>query len=123
MLNKIVLVVEDEVNILKNIVTILQLSGYHCLQATNGKEAIEILINNQLPNIILSDVMMPEMNGFELLDYVLKSEKLSNIPFCFLTALADVIEIDKGLAVGAKAYITKPFSTKDLINTINLHSL
>jgi DNA-binding response OmpR family regulator len=119
MVTKIILVVEDEPNILRNLTTILEISGYKCLSANNGSQAVELLKNNT-PHLVLCDVMMPEMNGFDLLEYILSTPSLSQISFCFLTALADVIEIDKGLELGAKAYITKPFVVKDLLQKVKL---
>ena len=105
--NQLILVVEDEVSILNNICTILQISGYNCVKANNGIEAIEIL-KNQIPNLILCDVMMPEMDGFEVLKNILNNPTTQDIPFCFLSARADVVDIDNGLQIGAKGYITKP---------------
>lgn len=114
---KTILVIEDEISILNNICTILQISGYNCLQASNGKLALEI-ITNQIPDGILCDVMMPEMNGFELLKAIKENPNLQAIPFCFLSARADVVDIDFGLSVGANSYLTKPFLAKDLIETV-----
>ncbi|MCX6210411.1 MAG: response regulator [Bacteroidetes bacterium] len=115
--SKTILVVEDEPFILNNICTILEISGYSCSKAGNGQEALEVL-QHQIPQLILCDVMMPVMNGFELLEHLQSSENLSSIPFCFLSARADVIDIDNGLSIGAKAYITKPFLAKDLLQTV-----
>lgn len=116
--SKTILVVEDETSILNNICTILQVSGYNCLKASNGLQALEIL-ETTIPSLILCDVMMPEMNGFEFLEHVMKNQLTQKIPFCFLTARADVIDIDNGLSIGAKAYITKPFQIKDLLSTVS----
>lgn len=112
-----VLVVEDEVLILNNICTILQMFGYHCITANNGLQALDAL-KNATPHLILCDVMMPEMNGFELLQTILANTQTQQIPFCFLTARADVVDINYGLSTGAKGYITKPFLAKDLLHTV-----
>ena len=113
----IVLVIEDEQSILNNICTILQISGHTCLKANSGATALTIL-ETETPHIILCDVMMPEMDGFEVLKYVRTNPSTEKIPFCFLSARADVTDIDYGLAIGANGYITKPFSAKDLLSTI-----
>lgn len=118
MQNKIVLIIEDEPIILNNISTILQLSGCTCHKAANGVEALSLL-QTLTPNLIMCDVMMPDMNGFEVLQYVQQQPQLKHIPFCFLSARADVVDIDNGLALGAAAYITKPFLAKDLLATVN----
>lgn len=114
-----ILIVEDELSIANNISTILKLYNHNCTHMANGKLAMEYLESeNNLPNIILSDVMMPEVDGFELLKFVMGNEKTKNIPFCLLSARADVIDINFALDKGASAYITKPFTAKDLIKTI-----
>ncbi len=117
MKNITVLVIEDEVAILNNICTILQISGYTCIKASNGAIGLEALSTNN-PNIILCDVMMPEMDGFEVLKNVRGNTATQTTPFCFLSARADVVDIDYGLSLGANGYITKPFSAKDLIETV-----
>lgn len=116
--NTIVLVVEDDAFILNNICTILEISGYSYLKASNGKQAFEILQENE-PHLIICDVMMPEMNGFELLQLLQSNTATAKIPFCFLSARADILDVDYGLAIGANAYITKPFLAKDLLTTID----
>ncbi len=115
--NNLVLVIEDETSILNNICTILQISGYNCIKASNGKEGLEQLATHQ-PQLILCDVMMPEMDGFEVLKNVRENETTQAIPFCFLSARADVVDIDFGLSLGANGYVTKPFSAKDLLETV-----
>jgi CheY-like chemotaxis protein len=117
MRNILVLVIEDELAILNNIVTILQISGYNCIKANNGIDGLQQL-ENQQPQIILCDVMMPEMDGFEVLKKVKENPKTAQIPFCFLSARADVVDIDFALSIGANGYITKPFSAKDLLETL-----
>ena len=112
-----VLVIEDETNILNNICTILQISGFNCIKASNGVEALQQL-SIQQPQLILRDVMMPQMDGFEVLQNVRENPATDSIPFCFLSTRADVVDIDHGLSIGANGYITKPFSAKDLLETV-----
>lgn len=116
--NITILVVEDEAFILNNICTILEISGYNYLKASNGKQAFEILQDNK-PHLIICDVMMPEMDGFELLKLLQSDITTVDIPFCFLSARADIIDVNNGLATGAKAYITKPFLAKELLETVD----
>ncbi len=112
-----ILIVEDELAILNNICTILEISGYTCLKANSGSQALQLL-ETLTPNLILCDVMMPEMDGFELLQKLRENEKTKPIYFCFLSARADILDIDYGLSLGANGYITKPFSAKDLVQTV-----
>jgi CheY-like chemotaxis protein len=113
-----VLVVEDEPQLLQNISSILDLFGFTVLQATNGKHGLAEALQH-IPDIILSDVMMDEMNGFELLEQLKLNPITANIPFVFLSARADIIDKDKGMNEGANAYLTKPFNSKELVSTIN----
>lgn len=117
MKNALVLIIEDEVAILNNISTILQISGYTCIKASCGAAALQVLLT-QIPDIILCDVMMPEMDGFEVLKNIRENIATQHTPFCFLSARADVVDIDFGLSLGANGYITKPFTAKDLVATI-----
>jgi CheY-like chemotaxis protein len=117
MSNPLVLVIEDEAAILNNICTILQISGYNCVKASNGIEGL-LQIEKQHPSLILCDVMMPEMDGFEVLKQLRENPNTTTIPFCFLSARADVVDIDFGISLGANGYLTKPFLAKDLVKTV-----
>ncbi len=82
---KTVLVIEDEANILLNICTILQISGYSCIKASNGIDALQLL-STQQPHLILCDVMMPQMDGFEVFAKLKADSLTCNIPVVFVTA-------------------------------------
>jgi CheY-like chemotaxis protein len=112
-----VLVIEDEVNLLQNISSILGLYGFSVLQANNGEQGLALA--NELPNIIVCDIMMEGLSGFDVITQVRGNPATQHIPFIFLTAWADVNEKEKGLALGAQAYLTKPFVAKDLVKAIN----
>lgn len=112
-----ILIIEDELAILNNISTILEISGFTCLKANSGVQALQ-LFETLMPHLILCDVMMPEMDGFEVLQKLRENELTKNIPFCFLSARADILDIDYGLSLGANGYITKPFTAKDLVQTV-----
>ncbi len=112
-----VLVIEDEPMLLMNIAMILELHGFNVLKAPSGKEGLAIAEQN-LPNLILCDVMMEGMDGFEVLKNVRSNQQLHTTPFIFLTAFADVQDKEKGMAATAQAYLTKPFVAKELVETI-----
>jgi DNA-binding response OmpR family regulator len=113
-----ILVIEDEDFLRNNIERMLQLKGYNCITAANGKLGIEVL-QTAMPDIIVCDVMMPEMDGFEVWDNVRNNPKTQLIPFIFLTARADAIDKIRGAELGANQYLTKPFSIVDLLNAIH----
>jgi len=111
---KTILVVEDQFLLLQNIIFILELNGFKTLKASDGMEGLHIATTYK-PDLILSDLMMENMSGYELLEKLKEDPSTQNIPFIFLTARADVIDKDKGLGAGARAYLTKPFGAKELV--------
>ncbi|MCF6270693.1 MAG: response regulator [Melioribacteraceae bacterium] len=114
---KKILVVEDDTVLRENITIILE-EEYSVIEAENGSKAISILEQDQNFDLILSDIMMPNVDGYELYDYTKSSEILSDIPFIFLTARADYSSIRKGMNLGVDDYIIKPFAIDDLLNGI-----
>ena len=108
-MNKI-LIVEDEKSINRLIKINLSDAGYSCLCAFDGKEAIELIDHNHF-DLILLDIMLPEINGYELMEYIRPLE----IPVIFLTAKSDVKDRVKGLKLGAEDYIAKPFEIIELV--------
>ena len=106
-----ILLVEDNVNIAKGLVYSLEQKGYKIIHTENIKKTIDILNNKQIDLIIL-DISLPDGNGFSLYEMEIKHK---NIPTIFLTARDEEDDIVKGLELGAEDYITKPFSTKELI--------
>ncbi len=115
---KKILVVEDETSIREDLRMILSINNYEVLSAENGKEALEI-IKNTIPDLILSDIMMPVMDGYELLSEILKNKSTADTPFLFLTAKTDTREQRAGMALGADDYITKPFHLEELLQAID----
>lgn len=111
------LVVEDEPNLLMGIRDILELDGYEVNLARNGQQALEFLqqAGNKLPDLIVSDIMMPYMDGFELLQEVRKRENWLSIPFIFLTAKGEKADIQSGKMLGVDDYLVKPFDADDLL--------
>lgn len=114
---KKVLIIEDNPDVRENLAEILTLGGYHALTAENGKMGVEKALQES-PDLILCDVMMPELDGFGVLHILSKQAKTSDVPFIFLTAKAEKDDFRKGMSLGADDYITKPFDDVQLLQTI-----
>ena len=107
-----ILVVEDNVDLLRLMKRLLQ-PRYHVLTAGNGREALQLIQTNRV-DIVISDVMMPEMDGYELTDHIKQNEIYSHLPIILLTAKTTEDDKQKALLTGADAYIVKPFKIRDL---------
>ena len=116
-MKKKLLVIEDNLEVRENIVEILELSNYQVAQAENGKEGV-ITAKKELPDLILCDIMMPEMDGYEVLYMLGKDHTTESIPFIFLTAKAEKEDFRHGMNLGADDYITKPFDDMELLESI-----
>ncbi|WP_368030280.1 diguanylate cyclase [Arcobacter sp. s6] len=116
---KIILVIDDEPTNIA-IVTELLNSLYQIRVSTNGKNALEI-VSKEKPDLILLDISMPQMNGYEVADKLKSSVKTSNIPFIFLTAKNDSQSMIEGFFKGAVDYISKPFSKEELLARVETH--
>ncbi len=112
-----ILIIEDNRTILENTAEILSLEGYVVLTATNGKNGLEKMYT-LIPDLIICDLLMPEMDGIELLLEVGKNPKFSKIPVIFFSAKTEKKDIKKALDAGAVDYIIKPFELDDLVKTI-----
>lgn len=112
-----ILVIEDNVDMLDNIAEILELANYDVLKAKNGKEGIN-LAKKEKPNLILCDIMMPELDGYGVLKIVSESSELKNIPFIFMSAKAEKSDFREGMRLGADDYLTKPFEDLQLLEAI-----
>lgn len=117
MKKKKILIIEDNEDIRDSSVEILELAGYEVLEADNGKIGVE-LAQQHIPDMILCDIMMPELDGYGVLYLLSKNRETSNIPFIFLTAKAERADMRKGMDMGADDYLTKPFDDMELLNTI-----
>lgn len=117
MSTKRILVIEDEPEMLRNMLTILKMEGYKTLSAENGKIGLEIA-NRERPDMILCDVMMPELDGYGVLEALRASEETMAIPFLFLTARAEKQDLRTGMNLGADDYLTKPVDADDLLAAI-----
>ncbi len=113
-----IVVIDDDPTIVKVVRIILQTNGFEVIEALNGAEALD-LVENELPDIVLLDIMMPEMDGFEVLRRLKENEATKEIPVVFLTAKTGAEYVNRGVEMGASEYIIKPFSPAALIAKIN----
>lgn len=116
---KKILVIEDHTDVRENIAEILDLAGYETFQAPHGKEGVRIAVQ-EMPDLIICDIMMPELDGYGVLHILNKRTDTSHIPFIFLSAKAEKEDFRKGMNMGADDYLTKPFDDKELLQTIEL---
>lgn len=112
-----ILVVDDDPYILMSLEFLMKKNGYNVLVARNGMEAMEI-VKEFLPDIVLLDIMMPDVNGYEICKYIKNTKKLSHSKVVFLSAKSTDADIQKGYDLGASLYISKPFSTRLLVKQI-----
>ncbi|GBF18278.1 MULTISPECIES: response regulator [Arenibacter] len=112
-----ILVVEDNRTILENTSELLEMEGYSVITATNGKEGYSKVLKF-LPDLIVSDIWMPEMDGFELLKTLGTHADLKNIPLIFFSARSEKKDIKKGIDMGAYDFIVKPSDLSDLLVSI-----
>lgn len=116
---KTLLVIEDNPEMRENTSEILTLAGYHVITAENGKTGVDAAMKTH-PDLIICDVMMPELDGYGVLHVLSKNPKTSGIPFIFLTAKSEKEDFRKGMSLGADDYITKPFSDSELMDAIEM---
>ncbi len=114
MTEKTVLIVDDEAPIREMIAVALEMADYHCLEASNAREAHSLIIDHS-PDLILLDWMLPGTSGIELARRLKKDEGTSEIPIIMLTAKTEEDNKIQGLEIGADDYITKPFSPRELV--------
>ncbi|MBE9207714.1 response regulator [Nostoc sp. LEGE 06077] len=114
-----ILIIEDEPQVRENILEILQLSNFETLAAPNGKIGLEIA-QAQLPDLIICDIMMPELDGYSVLSALRQNETTINIPLIFVTAKAERSDFRQGMDFGADDYLTKPFTPEELLNAISV---
>ncbi|SMD31953.1 cAMP-binding domain of CRP or a regulatory subunit of cAMP-dependent protein kinases [Reichenbachiella faecimaris] len=115
-MNKILLI-EDNVEVRENTAEILELSGYKVMVASNGKEGLDILKSIK-PDLIICDIMMPVLDGYGVLHIVSKNPSTAHIPFIFLTAKVEKMDIRRGMNLGADDYLTKPFDDIELLGAV-----
>lgn len=119
-----ILIIEDEQSIRNNMHLILTMEGFSVTTVGDGKAGIA-KIREQKPDLILCDILMPEMDGRTLLDVLKNDQENSDIPFIFVTALGERADVRHGMSAGADDYLTKPFSAEELLAAVTgrLHRL
>lgn len=121
-----VMIVEDDVTILTNLSELLRLSGLDVIEACDGQVAYERLLALQadgarLPRMVVSDLMMPCMDGFELLAAIRGNESFANLPFVLLSARSEPADLQKAFSLGADDYLVKPFEVEQLIDVVRYY--
>lgn len=115
---KKILVIEDDLRVQDNLIDILELEGFKVIAADNGLLGI-LLAKAEQPNLIICDVMMPEVDGYGVLEQLRQDPKTAMIPFIFLTAKADSLDLRQGMELGADDYLIKPFTPAGLRKAIS----
>ncbi|GAA4441155.1 hypothetical protein GCM10023091_25980 [Ravibacter arvi] len=116
---KKILLIEDNDDVRENTQEILELSGYKVVTAVNGKEGVA-LAQTEFPDLIICDIMMPELDGFGVLHLLSNTQETASIPFIFLTAKAEKSDLRKGMLLGADDYLTKPFDDVELLQAVEV---
>jgi len=114
---KKILIIEDEPEMRRNLVTILRLEKFQVLAAENGRAGLQLALRDP-PDLILCDVMMPELDGHGVLKALRNDPATMNIPFIFLTAKGEKADLRSGMNLGADDYLTKPVARADLLNAV-----
>ncbi len=115
---KKILVVDDDPYILMSLEFLMKKEGYEVKVARNGTEALAI-ISSELPQLVLLDIMMPDVDGYSICKHIKNTKKLKDIKVVFLSAKSKESDIQKGYDLGASLYVTKPFSTRELMKKVN----
>lgn len=114
---KTILLIEDNLEMRENTTEILELDNYKVIAAKNGKEGVDLAKTNKV-DLIICDIMMPQLDGYGVLHLLSKNPETASIPFIFLTAKSERMDFRKGMEMGADDYITKPFDDIELINAV-----
>ena len=112
-----ILVVDDRETLLTAVQDILEIEGYIALTATNGVKALQVMEEIR-PDLIVADILMPQMNGYALYEAVRARPEWASIPFIFLTAKAEREDVSKGKELGVEDYIIKPFEPQELLRVV-----
>jgi len=114
---KTILAIEDDPNLRKSIFKVLEREGFRVLTATDGARGVE-LAQTQLPDLILCDILMPEQDGYGVLNCLRQVQETADIPFIFLTSKSDLSDLRRGMTLGADDYVPKPFDARDLVQAV-----
>ncbi len=114
---KKILVVDDDPYILMSLEFLMKKNGFEVMVARNGTEALEI-VEKQVPDIVLLDIMMPDVDGYAICKHIKNNKKLKDAHVVFMSAKSKESDIQKGYDLGASLYVTKPFSTRQLLKQV-----
>jgi DNA-binding response OmpR family regulator len=114
-----ILIVEDHPLIAELVETRLRIEGMQAIKCTSGREALDV-VGRETLDVVILDIMMPDVDGYEVLRHIRSKPATATLPVIFLTAKSTPADIEKGLAMGANYYITKPFSGLDLVRKVRL---
>lgn len=112
-----ILLIEDDVTVRENTAELLELSNYEVVTAPDGKKGVD-KAKTEIPDIIVCDIMMPELDGYDVLTRLSKDPETNGIPFIFLSAKTEHKDVRRGMDLGADDYLTKPFEEEDLLSAI-----
>ena len=112
-----ILIIEDNQDVRENTAEILELANYEVCTAEDGEKGVALAKLTQ-PDVIICDIMMPELNGYDVLLHLNKDKKTAGIPFIFLTAKTERTDVRKGMNLGADDYLTKPFEESELLDAV-----
>ncbi|QDK77248.1 response regulator [Spirosoma sp. KCTC 42546] len=112
------LIIEDNTDIREGTVELLELAGFRVLSAPEGNTGLE-LIHKCKPDLVFCDVLMPGLSGYDVLTSIRRTVEFQDLPFYFISALAEPIDERRGLELGAMGYLKKPYTEDDLLNSIN----
>lgn len=116
-IEKKILIIEDDKEVRETITELVENAGYKPIPMHDGQQAIQFL-EHEIPDLVISDIMMPNIDGYGVLEHVKKMSYNSIVPFIFISARAEYFDIREGMILGADDYITKPFRAKELIQSI-----
>ncbi|KQN34515.1 histidine kinase [Pedobacter sp. Leaf41] len=115
---KLILIIDDDNRNIFALKAVLKAKGFDCLSATSAQEGFSIMEENKNVAVVLMDMMMPEMDGYQAISVIKKSEKMQNIPVLAVTAQAMVGDKERCLAAGAAGYVSKPINVDELLTQI-----
>lgn len=115
---KKILIADDEPNIIMSLEYTFKKNNFEVFIARDGQEALDIL-QTEIPDVIILDIMMPNLDGYATIETIKKTDRLKHCKIIFLSAKNKESDIEKGLALGADAYLTKPFSVRKLVEQAN----
>jgi DNA-binding response OmpR family regulator len=117
-MNPVVLAVDDDPSLLKLIETLMKRNGVECQTAENAADAAAVLRNPPLPNLLILDMMLPDVSGIDFLREIRQKTVFDELPILILSAMADPDQIREGLEAGADRYLTKPYLNNNLVPTV-----